>query len=188
VIASGSSTCAILTTGELDCWGTGDLGTGDSNPRLTPTLIIASGVSQVSIGASHSCAVLTSGAVECWGTDYFGELGDNQAGGYVELSPVTSVWTGATQVAVGVGTCTLLSGGAVSCVGAFGGDFPGTPVTEISNGATQVLATQQTVCAVVSGSLQCWGSPNGTLYYDGSLSGDAQYQGLPDYVFRLTNP
>ncbi|MDA8282513.1 MAG: RCC1 domain-containing protein, partial [Actinomycetota bacterium] len=88
----GGTICALLTSGNVDCWGYGaygQLGNGSFTTTATPVQVVGiggtgllSGVAQVvSDGSSSSaipgtfCALLTSGNVDCWGYDAPGELG-----------------------------------------------------------------------------------------------------------------
>jgi alpha-tubulin suppressor-like RCC1 family protein len=82
-LATGDNhTCALLSTGDIKCWGNGGngrLGYGNSNQLNAPP---AAGVDldgasafQVAAGASHTCALLSTGAARCWGNNSHGELG-----------------------------------------------------------------------------------------------------------------
>lgn len=72
IASGGEHTCAVLTTGAVQCWGGnagGQLGNGKSgtNFSVAVDVIGIKNAVQVSAGASHTCAVLTTGSVECWG-------------------------------------------------------------------------------------------------------------------------
>jgi alpha-tubulin suppressor-like RCC1 family protein len=76
---SGDTSCAVLTSGEVNCWGggtDGQLGNGKffsiPLPQHVKTL---AGAVVVAAGGFSTCAVLTSGAVSCWGANSAGELG-----------------------------------------------------------------------------------------------------------------
>ncbi len=86
-IATGDrTTCAVLTSGEVRCWGLnafGQLGLGDTRMRgsapgdlatLAPTPLVGA-AAVVTLGATHACARLVSGAVQCWGSGDAGRLG-----------------------------------------------------------------------------------------------------------------
>ncbi len=82
--------CAILTNGNVRCWGHNDhgqLGYGHTTnvgsedpPSAHGTLELGGSVVDIaaggwSFGNEHACAVLENGDVRCWGRNYFGQLG-----------------------------------------------------------------------------------------------------------------
>lgn len=87
--AGPQHSCAVFGDGRIFCWGAnqgGQLGSGDFEPRPTPTPVLMSSVDfdaqQVSAGMQHSCALNQNGLVWCWGSnklvgsgDCFGQLG-----------------------------------------------------------------------------------------------------------------
>lgn len=91
----GGNACAVLKTGQIDCWGlnAGDqLGNGAStgpdecldlfgNDDLScsTTAVPVAGLTAalgVAVNGGHSCAVLAGGGVDCWGDNEAGDLGD----------------------------------------------------------------------------------------------------------------
>jgi hypothetical protein len=82
IAAGGEHTCALTTSGAVQCWGAdfrGELGGGASTfaVRTTPVAVAGlSGVAAIAAGREHSCALMTTGDVKCWGRDDFGQLGD----------------------------------------------------------------------------------------------------------------
>ena len=162
-IAAGSRhSCAVLALGTVKCWGTtfgGDLGNAPGTMAHSPgsTVIDVDGVTPLS-GAtaitserSQTCVVVASGTVKCWGVGYTP----------VENLVVVAGVTGATTISAGYDfgsmQCSVVTGGAVSCVQSGG------PVFDLS-GLTGVTAIDSGVgyaCAVVpGGGVRCWGANN----------------------------
>lgn len=134
-----NSTCAVLTTGAVRCWGSGasgELGYGSTSnvgDGIGPSIIAAGDVplggiaTQVSVGNAHACALLTTGAVRCWGSGASGALGHNST----------------SNIGDGVGPSIIAAG-----------DIP------LGGSAVQISAGNATTCAVMAGTgtLRCWGS------------------------------
>lgn len=125
------SSCALLVTGDVYCWGgngLGGLGNGDSSlpSSLTPVKALLSGKAQVlAMGGFHGCALLENGTVECWGWGYTGALGDGV------INPSSSHTAYTPQPVIGV------------------------------SGAVNVISGTHQSCAVYSdGFTECWGSNN----------------------------
>lgn len=134
-IAAGElSTCALLDTGAVRCWGdngVGQLGHGnmtaigdDETPATAGDLDLGDTATQITVGSVHACALLSSGNVRCWGGGVAGKLGyaniasigDNEtpasAGDVAVGEPVKQITAGALH------TCALLRSGRVRCWGA----------------------------------------------------------------------
>ncbi len=81
-------TCALLSGGTVDCWGSsanGQLGDGAISDRTTPVKVKGlggtgdlSGVSAISPGYQHTCALITGGTVDCWGSNAKSQLGGGE--------------------------------------------------------------------------------------------------------------
>lgn len=78
VSAGGTTTCARLGDGTVQCWGGNDVGqlgltvdppTSDWDPHPTPASVAVTGASRVDVGVHSACAVLASGDVACWGAN-----------------------------------------------------------------------------------------------------------------------
>jgi alpha-tubulin suppressor-like RCC1 family protein len=82
--------CALLTTGDVQCWGANDhgqLGDGSSvSSSNVPVTVLNLGSKAIAISSGDSvstCALLATSpqTVECWGDNTFDELGDGSSGG-----------------------------------------------------------------------------------------------------------
>lgn len=82
VSVGNEHTCALLSTGEAECWGgnsSGQLGIGTTETRYTPAPVtgLSGGVTAIDAGSGyHTCAAAQSGVVLCWGKNDSGQLGD----------------------------------------------------------------------------------------------------------------
>jgi alpha-tubulin suppressor-like RCC1 family protein len=157
IATTGSGYCAILTSGQVDCWGAngyGQVGDGTSSgpdtcytfgktpvPVACSTTPVPIGISATSLAHSDSntCAILPSGAVDCWGYNPLGQLGDGTS--------------------TGPDTCA----GGLPC-----GTAPGS----VGITATSIVGGGAGYCAILtSGAVDCWGSNNYGQLGDGALSG-----------------
>ncbi len=74
------SSCALLTSGGVRCWGlnaNGQLGDGTTTTRTAP--VVVSGMTtavDVSVGDYHACVATGTGRARCWGWNAYGQLGD----------------------------------------------------------------------------------------------------------------
>src|SRR5262249_10097390 len=150
-LASGGTTvCALLTSGAVDCWGNdqnGQLGDGWFKNTTFPMHVkgvggtgFLSGVASLTANTTNGstfCALLTSGGVDCWGYDQYGELGNGTfypgphygsavpvavdgVGGSGTLSGVTALASGGLSGAFNSensSVCALLTTGGVDCWG-----------------------------------------------------------------------
>ena len=131
-VKSLTGSCALLTSGQVDCWGyggDGQLGNGTfytANPfgsavpvsvkgvRGTGTL---DGVASLDSDRQGYCALLISGKVDCWGTGFGGgtssavPVGVEGVGGIGDLGEVVSLATD------GFGFCAVLKSTQVDCWG-----------------------------------------------------------------------
>ena len=74
-------TCALLTSGGVDCWGNnmdGQLGSGSLVNRFIPAPVtgLTSGVVDIGLGDLHACAETAMGVRYCWGDSFYGQLGN----------------------------------------------------------------------------------------------------------------
>jgi alpha-tubulin suppressor-like RCC1 family protein len=131
--AGTNTTCAILETGEVRCWGAGSsgmLGLGaieivgdDEVPSSRPPINLGGRAVQIAIGSAHVCAMLDDGAVRCWGDNTFGQLGLGRSGNVGDdESPaaVPSVDLGGRAVLIAAGgstSCAVLEDDTLRCWG-----------------------------------------------------------------------
>ena len=177
-LASGPNhVCAILSSGEVSCWGQDEAGeTGETTPQHSSTrsprhVPGVTGATALGLGSTHSCAIVTDGAVICWGDNQFGELGRKDRGPDRFLSPRrVPLPVRATDIAAGRNhTCVLDEKGDVYCWGATNqgqlcrhpddGEAPG-KVTDFGSAASAVAvaASDGLTCIVrKEGSVACCG-------------------------------
>jgi alpha-tubulin suppressor-like RCC1 family protein len=82
IFAGGTHSCVLRDDSSLWCWGGnrfGQLGTGDTQPRLLPTQVapdvLGHEVAAAYTGGAHTCAIKTNGALYCWGNNQYGQVG-----------------------------------------------------------------------------------------------------------------
>ncbi len=177
-IVSGSShTCALLNTGQVQCWGynyNGQLGNNSTlNSSVPVTVSGLSGVVRITAGSAHTCALLTNGSIQCWGSNYSGELGNgstSQSNVPVAVAGLASGKLAVDLTGGGSHTCALFQDGSVQC---WGSDTSGqigdatvdsnprlapVSVPGLASGVLNIVASQANTCAVTtSGNLLCWG-------------------------------
>lgn len=139
VVAGGDTTCALLKTGVVRCWGMNDRGqlgngtanTWNNNYNIGDNELPTAGgnivnfnnanlqVVDIAAGSKHVCAVVGGGGVRCWGAGAHGKLGyGNQTdqhtpGGAVNMNSIT-----ASRVTAGADhSCVFLANGAARCWG-----------------------------------------------------------------------
>jgi len=105
--------CALLKSGEVQCWGWngfGQIGDGSKTTPGGPVHVVDVGgtgrlgdVAQISVGAAMTCALRTSGQVLCWGDNTYGSIGDGTT--VDRLTPVEvaglAAGSGVTQISAG---------------------------------------------------------------------------------------
>jgi alpha-tubulin suppressor-like RCC1 family protein/subtilisin family serine protease len=150
--AGGGHTCALMTNGEVRCWGRNDygqLGYGnktsigdDETPASAGSVDVGGKVVQLSAGENHTCALLDTGAVRCWGVGSTGRLGygnGNAIGDNETPKTAGNVNLGDTAIEIAAGdyhTCAVLSSGTLRCwgYGAYG---------QLGLGATDIVGDNE---------------------------------------------
>ena len=157
-IASGASyTCAVLTSGGVDCWGvnnSGRLGIGGSGTSLaaTPVEVKAiggsgtlAGVSAVAAGWNHTCALLVAGGVNCWGAASGMQVGDGTT--TQRNSPVAVIASAPTSVSVISKASRRATVSWTGSTGAIAYTVTATDTTTLGNGG-QTCLTGSTSCTI----------------------------------------
>jgi alpha-tubulin suppressor-like RCC1 family protein len=181
--AGGRHTCALLVTGDVDCWGANDqgqLGDGTTTGNAAPVRVAhLANVTSIAAGSEHTCAVHDDGAVACWGDDAFGQVDGVTRYGTPQRTVYAPVDVPGVTDAIAVSTgdsnsCALLAGGTLTCWGhngggelgggAIAGDLPPTANPDVT-GATEVSVGSMHACALLlGGAVDCWGhNPFGQL-------------------------
>ncbi|MDM8548225.1 hypothetical protein QUF61_17175 [Candidatus Venteria ishoeyi] len=179
--AGDKSTCAILDTGTLKCWGGnnyGMLGNGTTENSTTPTDVIglSSGVVAVNVGEYNACAIINDGALKCWGSNAYGALGNGietntpETSTFTEPVDVVGLNNKVVEVSVGYGyVCALLDNNAIKCWGRNDRGQLGngtnidslipTNVIGLDNNIKSISAGFGTACVVLNnGEIKCWGA------------------------------
>jgi alpha-tubulin suppressor-like RCC1 family protein len=133
-IATGEDhTCALTTTGTVDCWGandSGQLGDGSYNDSTVPVAVIdgtetpITNVVSLVAGGYHNCALTLTGPTQCWGYNSNGQLGNSPdfigSVSYFAVPVVDAsvrALAGATLAAGRSHTCALGIAGGAKCWG-----------------------------------------------------------------------
>lgn len=170
------STCALLVSGAVQCWGYngyGQLGDGTLVSKSSPVNVTtSSAVSAISSGGQHVCVLLTpSNGLQCWGYNLSGGLGDGTNVSKSVPTAVSGMASGVSSVAAGwYHTCALMGTGDVKCWGSNSYGNLGDNTTASKNVPTAVVGlgagTTSAIsagyflsCALISGTgeVRCWG-------------------------------
>ena len=205
VSAGSSSTCAVLNTGRIYCFGLnffGQLGVnvnvGTFNPNPTPQLV--GGIldaTSVSVFADHACARRSATTVSCWGDNMFGQLGNgNTNGGW---SPVGVNGLGVDGVSAGyLHTCAATWNARARCWGRnstgqlgtaanAGTNNPTSSPVEVPNltDVSDISAGFEHTCVrTTANRVKCWG--NNSVGQLGRSTGLAAYSSSPALIDGLT--
>lgn len=141
VFTGGDTTCVILSTQDLKCWGqgsSGKLGLGDVENRGDDPGELGNALPIIDVGTNrkvlqvvsrnfHTCALLDKGDVKCWGGGSVGALGNenttfvgdqpNEMGDNLPAINL-GVNRSAVELAIGIShACARLENGDVKCWG-----------------------------------------------------------------------
>lgn len=173
---SSQTTCALLSTGRIKCWGygsEGQIGDGTRNTARTPTDVMGITTARaVFAGGNHLCAVLMDNTARCWGNGSSGELGD----GALELRTTPVAVAGLSNIrTMALGdwfSCAVLMDGSAQCWG-YGGRaqlgrgvipsvgqnrFPmPAPVVGLRNIVAMGAGEEHACAFTMDGVTRCWG-------------------------------
>lgn len=181
VAARGNHSCAVLSVGSVQCWGSNslnELGNGTFTQSSVPVEVpYLGGVSKIAAGDNHNCALIFDGSVKCWGANDSGQSGSVVGLPYIltpigvqNLSNVVDVSASGKRTCALSITGPLMYGGAVKCwgsnldsTGAQGAntapysesvvDVPGW-----GSGITAIAAGSYHTCALsTNGNVSCYG-------------------------------
>lgn len=178
VACRGRSTCAVLGSGEVLCWGWNDygqLGNGTTLSSAEPVEVVGLSSAAESLawggaGGRHFCTLLEPGGIKCWGANDYGQLGDNTFESRSTAVYVAGVISGVRSVAAGSWhSCALLDSGGVRCWGRNDSGQLGDGTMEnrsapsfvsgLTSGVFDIAAGGFHSCALLdSGGVTCWGS------------------------------
>lgn len=180
VVGGRTHSCALLATGQVQCWGgyaNGEIGRIPATTAESIQPVTVAGIENItalSAGSHHTCALSNNGAILCWGRNIYGQLGNGTKTSTHE--PVTSVASAATMVSAGAShTCAVVAdttgANIIQCWGSNASKQLG-----ITSSLSQ---TQPVICAAVTaadaptavgsgwyhtcallaeGKIRCWGS------------------------------
>ena len=196
VSAGSEHTCAVVTGGNVYCWGRDNYANGSSSGGLQYTPQLISGVSNataVASGDTHTCALLSDTTVKCWGQNSGYQLGN--ASGSTTTPTAVSGLTGVVSLAAGSNhTCVALSDGSAKCWGynmagqVGSGNYTNqsspTAVTVAAggtiSGAVAVTAGNNHSCVVTSSKgAFCWGDNMYGELGTASATGGSNYSAYP---------
>jgi len=210
---NSGSTCIVLTSGQLNCWGnneSGQLGNSSTDFGYSIVSVLMSGAlsgktpTDIEVGGSMSCVLTseTTNNLYCWGlSGGTASLGNGVAGG--STVPVAIPLGGAKFVKLDIGTghaCGITGDNRLLCwgdnidnhLGRAGAPTAVTTPTEISvSGAMGTLplagvatGNANTCVWSTTGRLVCFGLTKGHFGVDPSTVAGAADLGLGTYVVR----
>jgi len=175
----GAHACAIVSAGEVKCWGSnpsGQLGNGTTNSSNVPVAVanLSSPAVTISAFGSKTCAVTDDNTVYCWGSRFPGTNFDTSP------VPVSGMPDSVAALALGGHhACVLTVGGELYCWGENQYGQLGNGTTEDSYQPVVVSTLGSNVAAVATGwdhtcallkdgAVSCWGNNDLGQIGDGS--------------------
>ena len=163
IVIGDATTCAVLETGAVRCWGSVPVGLGGSGGQtLRPVAVAAlTDVESMYLGTDHGCVEI-DGQLSCFGANDQGQLGTGQSGGSdLPVGPVVGLPSVAQASLSGSRSAAVTDDGQMLMWGAgivagFGNPQP-TPAPGDLTGITAIAGYSDHDCAIVAGEVFCWG-------------------------------
>jgi alpha-tubulin suppressor-like RCC1 family protein len=171
------SSCALLETGAVQCWGgnsQGELGVGisakitQSSTPKNAVLLNNITLKRLVSGRQHLCGITNNDTVVCWGWNDLGQLGLTDKNPAYIPTVVTAAGTGVKQLAAGYGhTCVARTNDTLCWGDNSKGQLGDGTTTSSSNpvtvsalsGVTELTLGKEHSCAVLAtNATYCWGS------------------------------
>ncbi len=175
--AYGTQTCAVLTEGDVQCWGVdGDetfppIAINTSSPEAVTSL--ASPVRAVSSGRFHTCFLLGDQTIHCQGSNVRGQLGAGVQAGPQSQTPlwIRALLQAEVLAAGSWHTCALDLNHIAWCWGAYLVNHGAFEPENLGLGPLQQLsAGEGFTCGLTSqGQVLCWGVDDFGQLGNGSL-------------------
>lgn len=189
-------TCALLSTGGVQCWGDGSLtGTGVKSRKPTDVVGLTSAITEIAATFWHTCAVTVDDDLLCWGVNSYGSLGEGCSLSRCEL-PVAVIGLEGIVASVAAGrahSCAIITDSTVKCWGGNSVGQLGDGSTDDSSAPVDVVGLNEVVaisayfhtCALkVDGTVECWGLNHLGQLGDGTIgdhsSNPISVEGLED--------
>ncbi|MBI2522450.1 MAG: hypothetical protein HYV97_18665 [Bdellovibrio sp.] len=176
VAVGGGTSCALLDSGSMKCWGDGyegQLGNDNTAGSLVPVTVGTggglSGIMNIGAGQSHVCATLNDGSINCWGDNSMYQLGiGSGSGGSLVPATVLGIGSGSDVFVGGFHTCAL-DNFAAKCWGKNtdgqlgDGTYADKDTPSAVNGllgtVTKIAVGGNNTCAILDTTeVQCWGA------------------------------
>ena len=168
VAAGNGFTCVVFTGRTVRCWGDnsdGQLGLGDTTPRLSWEALSLPRTSFANAGEAHACAVTRDGQAWCWGANWAGQLGDGAAATH-STTPVRVAGPQVRVLSAGHDrTCAVTAQASVVCWGGLPASGSSEPErasgpVEVAGpaGARDVAVGAFHACATYADGVRCWGN------------------------------
>ncbi|MBI3070640.1 MAG: hypothetical protein HYY84_00800 [Deltaproteobacteria bacterium] len=183
--AGGHTSCAVLSTGDVVCWGDnqyGQLGNGSAVASSSDSVSVSglSRATSVVVGDDHACARLVGGTISCWGRNDRGQLGDGTTTDRNVATPISNLGDVVGITAGRKFSCVLRVGGDGACWGENDAGQLGNNTTvdqwnpvaiQGLPNAKRIVAGNRHMCALATdGGVFCWGRNSSGQVGDGTTT------------------